>query len=75
MIEEADYSQTWVAQHMGISTKHLSQICTGNAMPGVNATIAFAQLMDASPMLLWRLSCDHRLALALGKKDLTSEYV
>jgi plasmid maintenance system antidote protein VapI len=75
LVNESDLSQTWIAEQMGISQKHLSQILTCTVMPGVDATIAFAQTMGVSASLLWRLACDHRLALALGKKDLTSDYL
>jgi len=60
---------------MGISEKHLSQILTCTVMPGVDATVSFARVMDVPAAVLWRLTCDHRLALAQGKTDLTSEYL
>jgi hypothetical protein len=75
MIEESGRSQVDIAEEMGVSTKHLSQIVTCTVMPGVTATVAFARAMEASPWLLWRLACDHRLALALGKTDLTRDYL
>jgi hypothetical protein len=75
MIDESGRSQVDIADEMGVSTKHLSQIVTCTVMPGVAATVAFAKAMDASPWLLWRLACDHRLALALGKNDLTPDYL
>jgi plasmid maintenance system antidote protein VapI len=75
LVNESDLSQTYIAEQMGISQKHLSQILTCTVMPGVDATIGFAQVMGVSASLLWRLACDHRLSLALGKKDLTSDYL
>ena len=75
LVNESDLSQTYIAEQMGISQKHLSQILTCTVMPGVDATIAVAQVMGVSASLLWRLACDHRLSLALGKKDLTNDYL
>jgi plasmid maintenance system antidote protein VapI len=75
LVDESELSQAAIAREMGISQKHLSQILTCTAMPGVEATVAFANVIGAPSGLLWRLACDHRLALALGKKDLTSDYL
>lgn len=75
MITESGRSQAWVAEQMGISQKHLSQIVTCTVMPGLEATVSFARVLGASPRVMWRLACDHRLSLALGKKDLTDEYL
>jgi plasmid maintenance system antidote protein VapI len=75
MIQESGISQARLAEQMGVSTKHLSQILTCTVMPGLTATMSFARVMEVSPQLLWRLACDHRLALALGKTDLTRDYL
>lgn len=75
IISESGRSQASVAQEMGISQKHLSQILGCHVMPGVQATVKFCQVMEVPVSLMWRLACDHNLALALGKKDLTSEYL
>jgi plasmid maintenance system antidote protein VapI len=74
-VDESGMSQVEVAEKVGISTKHLSQILTCTVMPGVDATLSFARAMDLPPSLMWRLASDHRLALAMGKKDLTSDYL
>ena len=60
---------------MGTSAKHLSQIVNGAALPGLETTMTFAGVMSVSSEMMWRLVCDHRLALALGKNDLTEEYL
>ena len=75
IIEESGKSQAWVAEQMDVSQKHLSQILTCTVMPGVDATMKFAAVMEVSPRLLWNLACNHRLDLALGKKDLTTDYL
>jgi plasmid maintenance system antidote protein VapI len=75
IIEESGRSQAKVAEEMGVSEKHLSQILTCTVMPGVEATMKFASVMEVSPRLLWRLACDHKLDLALGKTDLTKDYL
>jgi plasmid maintenance system antidote protein VapI len=75
IIEESGKSQAWVAEQMGVSQKHLSQILTCTVMPGVDATMKFSAVMKISPRLLWRLACDHKLDLAMGKTDLTKDYL
>jgi plasmid maintenance system antidote protein VapI len=75
IIEESGRSQAQVAKEMGVSEKHLSQILTCTVLPGVDATMKFAGVMDVSPRLLWRLASDHKLDLALGKVDLTHDYL
>jgi plasmid maintenance system antidote protein VapI len=75
IVVDQELSQTALARQMGVSTKHLSQILTCAVMPGVEATLSFARATGVSPSLLWRLACDHKLAMAMGKKDLTSDYL
>jgi plasmid maintenance system antidote protein VapI len=75
IVNGQELSQTALAEQMDVSTKHLSQILTCTVMPGVDVTLAFARATNVSPSLLWRLAADHKLALAMGKKDLTSEYL
>ena len=75
IVKDQGLSQTELAEQMKISTKHLSQILTCTVMPGVEATLSFARATNTSPSLLWRLACDHKLAMAMGKKDLTSDYL
>lgn len=74
-VDEADLSQAEIARQMGISEKHLSQILTCTVMPGVEATVAFSRTMNLPVHLMWNLACNHKLALALGKKDLTADYL
>jgi plasmid maintenance system antidote protein VapI len=68
-------SQAAAAREMGISQKHISQIVSCHVTPGVDATVAFSRVMDLPVELMWNLACSYRLALALGKKDLTPEYL
>jgi hypothetical protein len=75
IINESGRSQASIATEMGVSQKHLSQILGCHVTPGVDATVKFAGVMGVSAHLLWRLCCDYKLSLALGKKDLTSEYL
>lgn len=75
LVDNSELSQVMIAERMGVSEKHLSQILTCKVMPGVEATVSFAEVIHAPVDLLWRLACDHRLALALGKTDLTAEYL
>jgi len=75
IIEESTQTQAQVAEQMGVSEKHLSQILTCTVLPGLSATMKFSVVMGVSPRLLWRLACDYKLDLALGRKDLTSEYL
>jgi plasmid maintenance system antidote protein VapI len=74
-VNESALSQVEIAEQMGISQKHLSQILTCRVMPGVEATISFANILGIPSHVLWRMACDHKHALALGKKDLTAEYL
>jgi hypothetical protein len=74
-VTESELSQAQIADQMGISQKHLSQILTCTVMPGVDATVSFAHVVGLPVRTLWILACDHKLGLALGKKDLTSDYV
>lgn len=75
LVDASELSQTQIAEQMGISQKHLSQILTCTVMPGVEATVSFANTLGVSSRTLWRLACDHKLSLALGKRDLTSDYL
>jgi plasmid maintenance system antidote protein VapI len=72
-IEESKRVQREIAQEMGISEKHLSQICNANALPSAKATVAFCQVLDLPVKMFWQLCCNYQLALALGKKDVTAE--
>jgi plasmid maintenance system antidote protein VapI len=75
IITESGHSQAYVAREMGISQKHLSQILGCHVMPGVHSTVKFSETMDVPVQLMWNLACNHSLALALGKKDLTADYL
>ena len=75
IIKDSGRSQTDVALAMDTSAKHLSQILNGAALPGLETTLAFARAMGVSPEMMWRLVGDHRIALAMGKTDLTADYL
>jgi hypothetical protein len=75
VVDESELNQVQIAEQMGVSQKHLSQILTCTAMPGVEATVAFANTMGVPAQLLWRLACDYKLDLVLGKKDITAEHL
>jgi plasmid maintenance system antidote protein VapI len=75
IIKDSGRTQTEVAVAMGSSAKHLSQIVNCSALPGLETTMAFARAMEVRPEMMWRLVCDHRLALAMGKNDLTGDYL
>jgi hypothetical protein len=75
IVRDSELNQTQICEQMNISQKHLSQILTCHVMPGLDATLAFATVMGVSARTLWRMACDHKLDLALGKTDLTSEYL
>jgi DNA-binding XRE family transcriptional regulator len=75
LANESGMSQAEIARQMGVSQKHLSQILTCTVMPGVEATVAFANVVGAPVSTLWNMACSHKLALALGKKDVTSDYL
>jgi hypothetical protein len=75
VVRDSPLNQAQIAEQMGISPKHLSQILHCHVMPGLDATTAFATVMGVSARVLWRLTCDHKLDLALGKTDLTSNYL
>ena len=66
-------TQREIAAAMGISEKHLSQICNGAAMPSAEATVAFCRVLDLPVRMFWTMACNYRLELVLGKKDLTAE--
>ena len=69
-IDESGRVPREIAQEMGVSEKHLSQICNGNALPSAEATVAFCKALDLPVRLMWNLFCVFTLGLALGKKDL-----
>ena len=73
-IEESGRVQREIAQEMGISEKHLSQILHGNALPSAEATVAFCQVMNLPVRMFWNICSNYKLAIAMGKKDLTAEY-
>ena len=73
-IAESGRVQKSVAEEMGVSEKHLSQICNGAALPSAEATVAFSRALDLPIRLMWQLCSDYKLALALGKTDLTRDY-
>lgn len=75
VVRDSTLNQTQISEQMGISQKHLSQILMCHVTPGLDATMAFATVMNVSARVLWRLTCDYKLDLALGKQDLTSNYL
>lgn len=75
LVTESEMSQAEIARQMGISQKHLSQILTCTVSPGVEATVSFANVVGAPVTTLWNMACNHKLALALGKKDVTKDYL
>jgi plasmid maintenance system antidote protein VapI len=74
-MDESEMSQAQVAEQMGISQKHLSQILTCKVMPGVEATVGFAHALGLPVRTMWNMASNYRLDLALGKKDVTSDYL
>ena len=72
-ITEAGRTQREIAGKMEISEKHLSQICRGAALPSAEMTVRFCRVLGLPIELFWTLTCNYRLALALGKKDITQE--
>lgn len=72
-LRAANISQAEAARQMHISPKHLNGILRGRAMPSADLTIRFADLVHASPRLLWRQCCDYQLDLALGAEDVTPQ--
>jgi len=74
-VNESEMSQAEIARQMGVSQKHLSQILTCTVTPGVEATVTFAQVLGLPVATMWNLACNYKLALALGKKDVTSDYL
>jgi transcriptional regulator with XRE-family HTH domain len=74
-MDESGRSQADVATEMGVSQKHLSQILNCHVIPGLDATMAFTKVLELPPTMFWRMACDYRIALVMGKKDLTSEYL
>lgn len=65
IIDDSDQLQRDVAQAIGCTEKHVSQIINGHAVPSVELTIRFAIHMRASVYLMWQLVADYRLAQAL----------
>lgn len=74
-IADSGRTQRDVAADMGISEKHMSQICRGRALPSADLTVAFARVTGVPLQMFWNLACNYRLALALEKKDLTADYL
>lgn len=75
VIEESGRVQREIAEEMGVSEKHLSQICNGSSLPSAEATVSFARVMNVPARMFWNLCCNYKLALALGKKDVTAEHL
>src|SRR4051794_25731981 len=48
LIEESGMSQTEIAEKIGVSAKHLSQIVNFHVVPGLQITVLFAQEMGVS---------------------------
>lgn len=65
IIETRGVTQRWVCQQLGCSPKHLNQIVRCSAMPSVELTVAFAQLMGVAPHLLWHMKADYELCQAM----------
>ena len=72
-IAEDRRTQRGIAEEMRISEKHLSQICNCAALPSAEVTVAFCRVLDLPVELFWTLACNYRLALAVGKADITDE--
>jgi len=75
IIKDSGRSQMEVAEAMGTSAKHLSQIVNGASLPGLDTVVSFSETMGVSPEMMWRLVCGYRLDLVLGKNDLTEDYL
>jgi transcriptional regulator with XRE-family HTH domain len=72
-IAEGERTQRQIAAKMGISEKHLSQICRGASLPSAEVTVAFCRVLDLPVEMFWTLACNYRLGIALGRKDITQE--
>jgi len=72
-IAEDRRTQREIAGEMGISEKHLSQICRGASLPSAEMTVRFCRVLGLPIELMWTLACNYRLSLALGKQDITNE--
>ena len=59
-------SQLWVAGQMGVSQQHLNRIVRGVSLPSVRHVVAFAQVVEFSPELLWHLQAVYELDAELG---------
>lgn len=56
-----------VAASTGVSKSRVDQYLHGDPYPATWA-VAFARMVGLSPQLVWRLQCDHQLALAMAKE-------
>jgi len=68
-------TQAEAARRLGVGARHLNLIVRGHALPSAALTIRFAELVNTSPRLLWRMRSDYVLDLALGVPDVTRDVV
>ena len=60
---------------IGITTKGLNQIVRGRALPSVDTAVKFAFAVDAKPAFIWQMVSNYVLDKALGRNDLTADYL
>jgi|KBSMisStandDraft_5_1062788.scaffolds.fasta_scaffold24134_8 plasmid maintenance system antidote protein VapI len=66
LIFDAHLTQSQVAERIGVSRKHLSQIINGRALPSPDITARFAAVVGKSPGKLWADVAAYQLAISMG---------
>jgi plasmid maintenance system antidote protein VapI len=75
IIETLGLTQAEVADAMNCPQQALNEILNAKKMPTAARTVAFADVVDVNPRLLWQFRADYELGLALGKADLTVDHI
>lgn len=68
LIFDAHLTQRQVAERIGVSRKHLSQIVNGKALPSPDITARFAAVVGKSPSKLWADVAAYQLAITLAER-------
>lgn len=66
-LKERGISQTEFAKRLGVTQKHINEICTGRTTYSVELAIGFERVLKRPSAQFWmRLLADYQLALARG---------
>lgn len=59
-------SQVWLAQHTGLSTKHINQIATGNARISPVVAVRIGRALAVDPYFWGRIQADYDINQVLA---------